>query len=58
MLGYQHVQLAKLDKALFPACHLICQTDSYSSIIYFFSGIGPLQVTQVSDELPVPILTR
>jgi hypothetical protein len=54
-LGFHHIEEAKIIKPLQTQCHLICDIDSFSPIIKYFSGIESSQITVADENMPLPI---
>ncbi len=48
--GYHHEVLAKVYSKMKPYYHLFLDPDSYSPIIFFYSGIQPWDVFGINDE--------
>ncbi len=58
LLGFQQMEQAKYNSALKTSCHLIATPSSYSSIIDFFSGVEPDDVTIIDENVSLPILRQ
>ncbi len=59
LVGYPHLELAKIYTRIRPECHLFLDEDSFSNVITFLTGIRDVDVVGINDDcLFLPIRNK